>query len=166
MFPLHPDTPKEGLLLKDLFKNVPQDMDIMMKHLKTTAFELGLPLCDRDTTYNSRLAQELGLWAEMEGKGDEFHDIAFKAYFAQGKNISDTDVLLEMVDQVGLNSGDAENVLKNRLFSGHVDLDWSRSREIGITAVPTFIVNTERLVGAQNYHALEQLVMASGVIKS
>jgi predicted DsbA family dithiol-disulfide isomerase len=166
MFPLHPDTPEEGLLLKDLFKNMPMDMDIMINHLKKTASELGLPLCDRDTTYNSRLAQELGLWAETKGRGDEFHDIAFKAYFAHGKNIADTEILLEMTDQAGLNLVDAEMVLKNRSFSDRVDQDWSRSRELGITAVPTFVMNTEKLVGAQNYKALEQLVRANGVIKS
>jgi predicted DsbA family dithiol-disulfide isomerase len=31
----------------------------------------------RKKTYNSRLAQELGKWAETKGKGDEYHDAVF-----------------------------------------------------------------------------------------
>jgi predicted DsbA family dithiol-disulfide isomerase len=60
-FPLHPDTPEQGLGLDELFKKkgIPVDVDKMMAQLKTTAAKLGLELGDRKKTYNSRLAQEL-----------------------------------------------------------------------------------------------------------
>jgi len=56
-FPLHPETPKEGRLLADLFANQPLNIDQMVAHLKQKANELGLPFGDRKQTYNSRLAQ-------------------------------------------------------------------------------------------------------------
>ena len=87
-FPLHPDTPEEGLTLERLFADYPVDIEKMMHQLKKTAAGLGLPFGNREKTYNSRLAQELGLWAETMNKGEEFHLAAFKAYFVDGKNIA------------------------------------------------------------------------------
>ena len=80
-FPLHPDTPQEGLSLEKLFANYPVDVNQIMRRLKTRAAELGLPLGERKKTYNSRLAQELGIWAESKDRGDAFHMAVFKAYF-------------------------------------------------------------------------------------
>ncbi len=67
----------------------------MIDHLRITAEELGLPFGPRNKTYNSRLAQELGLWAEDQGKGEPFHMAAFHAYFADGLNLAKMPVLLE-----------------------------------------------------------------------
>ena len=39
-----------------------------------------------------------------------------------------------------------------------VDKDWSHSHEMFITSVPTFLINEQRLVGAQPYEALKQLM--------
>ena len=69
-------------MLEKLFANYPVDTDEMMRHLTKTAAALGLPFGEREKTYNSRLAQELGLWAESKDKGDVFHTAAFRAYFA------------------------------------------------------------------------------------
>ncbi|OQY14518.1 MAG: hypothetical protein B6I30_00350, partial [Desulfobacteraceae bacterium 4572_187] len=97
-FPLHPNTPKEGLTLEQLFAGTPLDIDTMMKSLREKAAELGLPMGNRLKTYNSRLAQELGKWAESKKAGDAFHTAAFKAYFVDGKNIAKLAVLLDLAE--------------------------------------------------------------------
>ncbi len=164
-FPLHPETPEDGRLLADLFANQPMDIGQVMAQLKQKATELGLPFGDRKNTYNSRLAQELGLWAESKAQGDTFHMAAFKAYFVDGKNIAKVPVLLDLVDSVGLPRDEAKQVLSARTFKTAVDADWDLSREKRITAVPTFVVNQDRLVGAQPYEAIEKMVIANGVEK-
>lgn len=165
-FPLHPETPDEGRLLADLFANQPVNIDQVMARLKQKAAELELPFGDRQKTYNSRLAQELGLWAASKGQGDAFHMAAFKAYFVEGKNLAQNDVLLDLADTAGLASNEAAKVLANRTFRDAVDADWARSRKIGVTAVPTFLINQERLVGAQPYGMLERLVINNGIKKN
>jgi len=130
----------------------------MMQKLKTTADKLGLELGDRKKTYNSRLAQELGLWAETKGKGHAFHLAAFRAYFAAGKNIADKDVLLDLAESVGMPEAEAREVIDRRTFSDAVDQDWELSREKGVTAVPTFFMGLDRLVGAQPYEVLDKMV--------
>jgi predicted DsbA family dithiol-disulfide isomerase len=114
-------------------------------------------------TYNSRLAQELGLWAEDQGKGDAFHAAAFRAYFADGQNLALPDVLLEISNHVGLPVDEAEAVLNTRTYASAVDEDWDLARQKQVTAVPTFIMGINKLVGAQPYEALVQMMTANGV---
>ena len=129
-----------------------------MAKLQSTAAELNLPFGARTKTYNSRLAQELGLWAEDKDKGEQFHLAAFHAYFADGLNIAKIAVLLELVQQVGLPEKEALAVLTSRTYKEKVDRDWADSRFKGINAVPTFVMGEHKLVGAQSYEALESLV--------
>ena len=150
-------------MLEQLFANYPVDVKEMMRHLRKTAADLGLPLGERKKTYNSRLAQELGLWAESKNKGDVFHTAAFKAYFVDGKNIGKIPVLVDLAASVELPREEAATVLATRAFKAAVDADWSLSREKGITAVPTFVMNHDKLVGAQPYEMLERLMEANGV---
>ena len=137
----------------------------MMRHLRKTAAELGLPFGKREKTYNSRLSQELGLWAESKNKGDVFHMAAFKAYFVDGKNIAKIPVLVDLAASVELPGEEAAEVLETRAFKAAVDADWNLSREKGITAVPTFVMNQDKLVGAQPYEMLANLMEAHGVKK-
>jgi predicted DsbA family dithiol-disulfide isomerase len=139
--------------------NMPQ----AMARLKRVAEALGLPLGERKKTYNSRLAQELGKWAETQGKGDEFHDAVFRAYFADGKNIAKTGVLAGLAKAVGLPEKEARKVLKQRTFQDAVDFDWDLAYQLGISSVPTFVVDDEAVVGSQAYEVLEQFLLEKGV---
>jgi len=134
------------------------DIDKVMEKLRAMANRFGLPMGDRKMTYNSRLAQELGLWAESRGKGYAFHENAFRVYFVDGKNLTEKAVLLDMARAVGLDPEEAESVLDQRLFKSAVDQDWELSMAKGVTAVPTFFMGQDRLVGAQSYEILENLV--------
>jgi predicted DsbA family dithiol-disulfide isomerase len=141
------------------------DIDLMMQNLKKTSAELGLPLGNRQRTYNSRLAQELGKWAETKNAGDAFHAEAFKVYFVDGKNIAKLPVLLDLAEFAGLNREEAKSVILNRTFKKAVDEDWSLSWKNDIKAVPTFIMINDQLVGAQSYSTLERLLISNGVKK-
>jgi predicted DsbA family dithiol-disulfide isomerase len=137
----------------------------MQARLKKVASEEGLPFGDREKTYNSRLAQELAKWAESQGLGDAFHDEIFRAYFAEGKNIGRRSVLIDLAQSVGLSAEQAKEILKTRAFASEVDVDWRRARDMGVTAVPTFFLNAQFLVGAQQYQVLEQFLNANNVEK-
>jgi predicted DsbA family dithiol-disulfide isomerase len=137
----------------------------MMDHLKQVASRLELPFGNRKKTYNSRLAQELGKFAEREGKGDEFHKAVFKAYFVDGQNIGKTSILMEITESIHIDVKDAQKVIQDRIYKNAVDLDWKRSYELGVTAVPTFLFNNQRLVGAQDFKTLEKLLLSNNVQK-
>jgi predicted DsbA family dithiol-disulfide isomerase len=161
-FPLHPDTPEDGLTLEELFAGRIMDIGQMMQRLRRVAQDLGLPLGERKKTFNSRLAQELAKWAESQGKGEQFHEAMFRAYFVDGINIGKQDELVRLAGAIGLPKDEARAVLDSRSFKEAVDADWKRSHALGITAVPTFVVNNSKLVGAQPYEALEQFLKTEG----
>lgn len=137
-------------------------MDKIVAQLKATAAKFNLPMGDRKMTYNSRLAQEVGLWAETKGKGHEFHIAAFKIYFVDGYNLAEKEVLLGLVRSLGLDPEEGGKVIDQRTFKDAVDADWELSRAKGVTAVPTFFMGQDRLVGAQSYEILEKLIVKYG----
>ena len=158
-FPLHPDTPVQGgRSLADLFAGRNVDRTAMHAQMKARMEAEGLPYGERTTTYNSRLAQELGKWADTQPGGEALHDALFRAYFVQARDISDPAVLLAIVEGVGLPVDGARAVLEQRTFKATVDADWALSRQYGITGVPTFVAGRHGVVGAQPYEVLEQLV--------
>ena len=130
----------------------------MLIRLKAVAAEEGLPFGERVNTFNSRRAQELAKWAEANGRGDAFHDAVFRAYFVDGKNIADFDILAELTQAVGLLGKEVETVLRDKTYATAVDDDWARCREMGVTAVPTFRFKQRSITGAQPYEELVKLV--------
>ncbi|MBI4767514.1 MAG: DsbA family protein [Deltaproteobacteria bacterium] len=163
-FPLHPETPEDGQSLEQLFAGR-LDLNQVKSRLKQAARDAGLPLGDRKMTYNSRLAQELGKWAETKGKGTEFHHRAFKAYFVDGINIGKISELSSMAGEIGLAEDEAREVLQKKVFKEAVDSDWIRSHQKGIQAVPTFLLGQRVLVGAQPYEKIAAFLESGGIKK-
>jgi len=157
-FPLHPETPVEGRSLADLFAGRGGDRKAMNAQMKARMDAEGLPYGERTMTYNSRLAQEVGKWADTQPGGEAIHDAMFRAYFVEARNIGDPDVILDIVKQVGLPVDEAREVIEKRTFKDAVDEDWALSRQLGVTGVPTFVAGRYGVVGAQPYETLERLV--------
>ena len=161
-FPLHPETPQEGRSLEELFAGRNVDMEAMYTRMKGLMDEEGLPYGKRSHTYNSRLAQELGKWADTEPGGEAIHDAFYRAYFVDAVNVGDVDALLTIAGDVGLDVYAAREVLQSRSFSDAVDADWDLSRRYGVTGVPTFVAAQKAVVGAQSYEVLENLLQEAG----
>lgn len=136
-----------------------------MAGLKQAARDAGLPFGDRKMTYNSRLAQELAKWAGPKGKEDQFHKVIFQAYFVKGINIGKIAQLTKLAESIGLPGKEAEEVLQKRIFKEAVDGDWVRSRQMGIQAVPTLVLDRCVLVGAQPYEKMAGFLEAAHVRK-
>jgi predicted DsbA family dithiol-disulfide isomerase len=114
-------------------------------------------------TFNSRLAQELGKWAEQMGRGQAFHDAVFKAYFSDGCNIAEINILVDIATSVGLDATEAHDVIADRTLKEAIDTDWARAYEFRVTAVPTFLMNGHALVGAQTFNALADFMRQNNV---
>jgi predicted DsbA family dithiol-disulfide isomerase len=162
-FPLHPDTPQEGRAMTDLFPGRSEtEMKARQNQMKGLMEQEGLPYGERTHTYNSRLAQEIGAWADTQEYGDAMHDALYRAYFVDTKNIGDPDVLLQIVEANGLSVDEARKVLEERTFKEVVDENWSKSQQYGVTGVPTFVVAGHGVVGAQPYDTLEKFLESVG----
>ncbi len=164
-FPLHPDTPAEGREMAAFYAERGIDPEAAYLRMKKLMDVEGLPYGRRTHTYNSRLAQELGKWADTQPGGAAIHEALYKAYFVEARNIGDPDVLLEIAGSVGLDADEARAVVQERRFKDAVDADWAKSHQYGITGVPTFVAARYGVVGAQPYEVLEQLVEKAGAVR-
>ncbi len=165
-FPLHPDTPIEGRSMAEHYKARGIDPEDAYQRMKGLMDAEGLPYGKRTHSYNSRLAQELGKWADtLPGGGDKLHDAFYRAYFVDARNIGDPDILIEIVEAAGLDGAAAREVIETRRFKDAVDADWAKSAQYGVTGVPTFVAGQRGVVGAQPYEMLERLVTMAGAAK-
>ena len=55
---------------------------------------------------------------------------------------------------------EARTVIEQGQYRDAVDRDWQRSRHMGISAVPTFVINRQRMVGAQAYQDLTRFIQS------
>jgi len=164
-FPLHPDTPIEGRSMAEFYELRGIDPEESYRRMKTLMDSEGLPYGRRTHTYNSRLAQELGKWADTKPGGAAVHDKLYKAYFVEAQNLADVDLLVDIAASVGLPEGETRAVLAERRFKDPVDTDWEKSHRYGVTGVPTFVAARYGVVGAQPYEALEQLLQKAGAAR-
>lgn len=161
-FPLHPETPDEGQTLEELFAGRDYDIDAAYRRMKGLMDAEGLDYGKRTHTYNSRLAQELGKWAETQPGGEAVHMALFRAYFVDNRNIGNAEVLMEIAREAGLPEDGAREVIEERTFEAAIDMDWAKSRQYGVTGVPTYVAERQGVVGAQPYEALEKFMDGVG----
>ncbi len=101
-------------------------------------------------TPNTLDAHRLIHWAGIEGCQVPAAMALFRAYFEEGRDIGDLDVLADLADGLGLDAA-----VIRKLLHSDADLDAIRARDaqfrqMGVTAVPTVIVAGEHAVpGAQ-----------------
>jgi predicted DsbA family dithiol-disulfide isomerase len=108
---------------------------------------------------DSRPALVLEKYAQTQGKGAAFHVAAMRAYWEQGQDIGDTEVLRAVAEEIGLTTKDFEQILASEGFNEQVNADVDMAHAYGLTGVPALIFADHYLVvGAQSYQVLKQVV--------
>ena len=82
-------------------------------------------------------------------------EIFFKAYFTEGRDLNDTETLIELAVKVGLNSNEVKEIIENEnLYLDDVHSDIHEANEIGVQGVPFFVFDRKYAVsGAQPVEA-------------
>lgn len=155
-FPLHPETPQDGMLLSDLFRGA--NITAMHQRLYALMDELGLAHNERERLFNTRKAQELALWAATQPEGDKVMGLLFRAYFVDNRNLADEAVLLDVVAAAGLDQDTARKVLADKTFAAAVDAAWQRARASQINGVPAFIGGGYQVSGFQPLAEMERFL--------
>jgi predicted DsbA family dithiol-disulfide isomerase len=138
----------------------------MFEHVRSAGSEDGLTFDFEamGVAPNTTNAHRLVLWAEQQGAGIEMSERLYAAYFAEGKNVCDTDVLAACVADAGLDPDAAREMLNGDNFAGEVVEAQKLARKRGVTGVPFHVFDERYAVsGAQPAEAfLEALDAASG----
>lgn len=126
---------------------------------------VNLPFADRDWISNSRKALEASEFARDAGRFDAFHRAVFHAYFAEGRDIGDTNVLRDIANDVGLDAAAMSNALEAGTYSERINEDVDLAATIGLTGVPAFIIGNRAIIGAQPYELFERVMAMLGAEK-
>jgi len=106
-------------------------------------------------TANTFDAHRLVKWAGEQGRQTEMKQALFEAYFGKALDVSDTNVLTDCVESVGLDADAASQVLASDQYTTAVREDEAKYQQAGVTSVPAFIINDKYLIsGAQEPEVL------------
>jgi len=95
---------------------------------------------------NSFNAHRLLHFAKVQGFQEKMEERIFKAYFIEGKNIDDVSTLTELAREIGLDAFEVKSALESTKFTDEVKRDLNEARQSGITSVPKYIFNSNRMV--------------------
>lgn len=101
-------------------------------------------------TPNTLDAHRLIHWAGIEHKQHAAVGALFAAYFTEGRDIGDRDVLADIADAVGMDASVVLRLLDSESDLADIRARDAKARDMGVTSVPTFIVAGKHAVpGAQ-----------------
>ena len=117
------------------------------------AFDMG----KRQRTWNTFDAHRLLHWAGLEGRQRELKHALLRAYFTEGRNVSDHATLVDIAASAGLPAGKARDILAGDAYADEVRRDEQYFLQAGIHAVPAIILERKHLVsGGQPPEVFEQ----------
>ena len=104
-----------------------------------------------ERTPNTLNAHRLIYWAGIEGRQSLVVSALFRAYFCEGRDIGDAEVLADLADSAGMDGAVVARLLASDADMADIRARDAHSREMGINSVPTFIVDHRHAVpGAQS----------------
>ena len=151
-FQLNPQMGKEG---QDINEHLiekyglsDQQMSDNKQHIQQMGKQAGFDMSfdKRARIYNTLDCHVLLHYAQEKGKQTELKLALFKAYFTDGKDVSDRAVLIEAADSVGLDKVEAQVVLNDENYKKTVLDEESKFKSMGISSVPAFIINDKYLL--------------------
>ena len=145
---------------------IPWDPETMQKRRSSfapVAAAEGLEVGERKHWYNATPAHEAAEWAvaqgaAAQGTGDEFRRRVYRSYFVHDQNIASPDLLAEIATSLSLDGNDLRQALAEGRHRDEVVAQYDLARRVGVTGVPTFVVNGYALVGAHPISSLQQLI--------
>jgi predicted DsbA family dithiol-disulfide isomerase len=154
-FQLNPDMPIEGMDRRDYLEGKFGGKEAAVKayapvveHAQKAGLTINYEAMTR--TPNTLNAHRLIHWAGIEAKQTEAVDALFHAYFVDARDIGNAEVLGDIADNIGMDAAVVQKLLATDNDTDDIKSRDAHSRQMGVTSVPTFIVDNKHAVpGAQ-----------------
>ncbi len=163
-FQLNPDMPKEGMDRKAYLEakfggkaGAARAYAPIDAAAKESGFEIDWASIPHIP--NTLDAHRLIHWAGLEQKQTPVVSGLFKAYWREGRDIGDHEVLADVADSAGMDAAVVSRLLASDADAEDVASRDAHSRERGVTGVPTFVIANQHVVpGAQPTELWLQLI--------
>lgn len=150
-FQIHPEWPAEGMPAERYRPDMePNERKALWERIGAMGAEAGVVLKAPATLANSLLALQAGEFAAEAGLEEAFQDRVFRAYFEEGRNIGDREVLLDLAAEAGLDRAALDKALASDKYAAPVRDHAIAAGQAGVSGVPTLLIAGWPLVGAQS----------------
>ncbi len=163
-FQLNPDMPREGADRKTYLEQrlggparAAAAYANVLEHAKRAGITLNLEGMARipNTLDSHRLIH----WAGLEGAQTRVVSALFRAYWQEGRDIGDSEVLCDIADDCGLDAAMIARLLASDADRADIIERDAHARRQGVSGVPTFIVGRRHAVsGAQPPELWERVI--------
>ncbi|ANG63432.1 thioredoxin [Marinobacterium aestuarii] len=164
-FELNPDMPAEGENLRAhiarKYGSSPEESAKSRASMTKIAGELGFTFDFHDAMkiVNTRNAHILLAYAREQGKQHELQMRLFEAVFSNRQDVSDKQVLAEILESVSLNAAEALAELDNPVAREKITGEEEYWRSMGVSSVPTIVFNRKGAVtGAHPTEVFKQVL--------
>ena len=165
-FELNPDTPHEGRNYREhiakKYGSSREESDASRAKMTEAGREVGFAFnfTEESRTYNTFAMHQLLHWADQQGYAHDLKQALFAAHFTHARDISNKEVLADIVAEIGLDRSEALAVLADERFAEDVRRAQQQWRQQGIQSVPSVIFNQKHLVsgaqGVENFKSILQ----------
>lgn len=123
----------------------------MLSNVTQMAKQVGLDYhLDKSVIVNSLKAHQLIQFAKSKNLGNEAEERLFKAFFIEGKNIADTQTLIQLGMDFSLEESELKGSLEDETYKYDIVQDIQEAQNIGVAGVPFFVFDRKYAVsGAQ-----------------
>jgi predicted DsbA family dithiol-disulfide isomerase len=153
-FELNPQLPLEGEDANEHLarkygideKQLEANREVIRQRAEALGFAINTGRGSR--VWNTFDAHRLLHWAELQDRERALavKQALFRAYFTDGENVADRDVLVRIADEAGLDADEARRVLESDAHADEVRAQERHYQQAGIHSVPATIVNGNQLI--------------------
>ena len=158
-FQIHPDWPAEGIPADKLRANGDAAArQATWKRITAMAEAVGFEIKAPALLTNSRAALAATEFARDLGLDEALEERIYKAYFGEGLNIGDTQVVTRLAGESGLDVGKVADAIKSTKYEMRLKNHTLTANNRGVNGVPTFFIGEYPLVGAQSLDAMRAIL--------
>ncbi len=128
------------------------------------ALQTGLTLKVHERLINSRPALQAAEYARSQGRFEPMHHELFRAYWEEGRDVSDPDVLRDVARRAEVDVSGMEEAVSSDRYGKYLDERRQEAQELMIDGIPAHVIADRYLVmGAQPYDLFERVMARIGV---
>ena len=158
-FQIHPDWPAEGIPADKARGNGDAAArEATWKRIKAMADAVGFEIKAPKVLTNSRAALAATEFARDTGRDEALEERIYKAYFNEGANIGDKEVVKRLAVEAGLDAAEVADAIKAPKYEMRLKNNALGANNRGVSGVPTFFIGEYPLVGAQSLDAMRAIL--------
>ncbi len=158
-FEIHPEFPAAGIPAEKIYGLANSDMrKAAWGRISAMAEAAGLSMSPPALLTNSHQALAVCEYAIEAGKGEEFEERVYRAYFQNGANLADLDVLRKLGAKTGLDPDEVEAAAHAPKYELKLKNNTLLAHRRAVSGVPTFFIGDYPLVGAQSEEAMRRIL--------